>query len=93
MSEAEFWRSTPFQTQIHIEASADRHIAAYRMTVWGAYHAGVFSRIKKIPPLEEVLRGIDRKKRKPMSPDELLRAFEMINIRSGGKDLRKQTAH
>jgi hypothetical protein len=92
MTEAEFWRSTPFQTLNRIEAASERRLADYRVMMFGAWHSAYFHRVKKMPRFDDAVRGIDGKKRKPMSPDELLRAFEMINARSGGKDLRK-TAH
>lgn len=90
--EDEFWRSTPFQTQLKIEAAAERQVIAYRRAMWSAWHAGAFSRVKTMPKLDEILQRIDGRKKKVMSPDELLQAFELINIRTGGKDLRK-TAH
>jgi hypothetical protein len=92
MGEAEFWRSTPFFTRLKIEAASERHVLDYRRSMWAAWHAGAFARVKKMPSLNDALRGVDRGKRKTMSADELLQAFEMINVRSGGEDLRK-TAH
>lgn len=92
MAEEVFWRSTPFQTRLFIEAANSRNSLETQRAMWAAWHAAAFSRVKKMPSLEEALRAIDGRKRKTMTPDEMLQAFELINIRSGGKDLRK-TAH
>lgn len=89
MSEGEFWKSTPFQTRLFIEAAAERERLAYRRAIWAAWHMAAFERSKRMPKLSQVMQQVERKKpttRK--SPAQLLAMIVDMNAAFGGKDLR-----
>lgn len=90
MTDAEFWRSTPYLTRLFVEAAGERERLAFGREMFGAWHAGAFFRIKRMPSLEKAMRGLDSKgPPKRMTPDEMLKVIEQWNAAYGGRDLRK----
>jgi hypothetical protein len=61
------------------------------LALWLAWHAAAFSRAKRIPAWERILKRITQhrpKRRK--TPQQLLAMAEALNIALGGEDRRKR---
>ena len=57
----------------------------YRMAIFAAWHTAVFTRQKRIPPLQRVM-GTGQQR--PASPDVLMAKVQALNMAFGGKDKR-----
>lgn len=91
MTVAEFWRQTPFETKLAIEAATAREKRAYRRELWAAWHVVWIDRnaVKRMPSLTDMLARLDKPAPKLTDPDEMLRQIVLINSSFGGADLRK----
>lgn len=58
--------------------------------MWAAWHAAAFSRSKRVPNLERILRRIGRRQVDRKTPAQLLRIVEKINALFDGEDRRKE---
>ncbi len=67
---------------------ADRRALA--MATLTAWNVANWSKAKKLPDINQMLRKIVREKRRPQTPLEGLRIAEQLNARFGGKDLRRK---
>lgn len=94
MTDGQFWRSTPYLTRIFIEQAGERERLSLKREMFNAWYAGAFFRIKRMPSLENVMRGLDGNKLvKRMTPDEMLKVIEDWNRALGGDDKRKPPKH
>ena len=91
MTDAEFWRSTPYLTRLFVEAAAERERRAYGRVMFAAWYAGAFFRVRRMPPLRKVMRPFEGRgaPARRMSPEEMLAIVEGWNAANGGRDLRK----
>lgn len=91
MTEAEFWRSTPFLTGRTVKAYHRRAMLAFQCAMFGAWHAAGFARVQRMPPLAQVMRPFEAGARpaRQQTPDEMLAIAESMVLAMGGQDLRK----
>lgn len=88
LTPGEFWTATPYETRLRNEAAVERQRADYRLALWGAWHTAGFSRVKRMPRLDHMLRRMSRRRTMPQSPDEVWAAFVRLNSALGGEDRR-----
>ena len=75
---SEFWRATPWQTFQYITAINDvrteRFTAEMKLALSAAWHGAVWGRVKRIDPLDVVLRRVGAQ-RKEETPEAVAAAF------------------
>lgn len=71
-------------------AAAERDREAYKRELFGAWHAAAFTRGKKLPRLDTLLKKLDRHTPKRQSPEDMLRTVESLNRMFGGRDRRNE---
>ncbi len=69
----------------------EREKRAMAAELTNAYHAAMWSRAKKLPNLQDVIRKVVGGKKRTQSPAEGLRVAAALNALFGGKDLRHLT--
>lgn len=74
----EFWRLTPFEFNIMAEGFVSKREQKTNDLIYLAWHVEAFSRAKKLPRLEALL-----KKRKPRAQKKTYTKEELINIAKG----------
>ncbi|CAN5480822.1 hypothetical protein BH10PSE7_BH10PSE7_15510 [soil metagenome] len=57
--------------------------------MWGAWHAAAFTRGKRLPRLDGVMRRLGVRAPE-QTPEQALKLAERLNALWGGKDLRKK---
>lgn len=65
----QFWQLTPRESQDLIEAYEERALEESKELIAGAWFTALYTRAKKMPRLEEALRGLGRKQQ---SPEDML---------------------
>jgi hypothetical protein len=76
---------TPLELFLYSEGYAEKEKEANKLALTQAYASAVWSRAKKIPKLETILKGMDKKpKKKKQSAEELLETIKALNIAFGG---------
>lgn len=53
---SQFWQLTPYQTNKYIEAKNKTRRSDYDMLMASAWHNAVFTRVKKLEPLDYYMR-------------------------------------
>ena len=53
---SEFWRLTPFQTNLLVQANAEKEKDDFEKLISASWHTAVFSRCKTMPPLKSLFR-------------------------------------
>lgn len=67
---------TPYEVMLLIKQKRERETAAFEKDITLAWHIEAFSRQKKLPKLEKILKDIRRKpKQKNSKGDEILKAM------------------
>ena len=79
---------TPRELALWLKGRAQAKTDHWRMTMWGAWHIAAYSRAKKLPKLEPILRRMGGAKRKRQTVEQQVALAEMLNAAFGGKDLR-----
>ncbi|GAH06867.1 unnamed protein product [marine sediment metagenome] len=79
---------TPYKTRVWIEGRLDGITDQYKLAAWQAWHMAAFSRTKKLPDLEKLMRKIGGEKPKQQSPKQMLKMAEMITGMMDGEDKR-----
>src|SRR5690606_19560138 len=74
----EFWRLTPHETRLWCMARADEWRDRYRLSLFGAWHAGAFGRVKRLPPLKRVLARLDRPQGRGALASQIRSAFAAL---------------
>ena len=94
MSPGEFRRLTPYQTKIWLQAKVEgfsEDLKRDRMNqVWSAYHIANWTRAKKMPNWDTLMRKMNLAEKEPQKPADMIRIAEMLTIAHGGSDLRKE---
>jgi hypothetical protein len=84
-----FENMTPYELNLHAECFVERlnREREERLTlVWlGEY----YTRIKKLPSLNDELRKMSGEKKKVMTDEEMFKKVTMINLQLGGSVLKK----
>lgn len=75
LSPDEFWRLTPFEFNMIAESFMARREQKTNDLIYLAWHIEAFSRAKKLPRLESLL-----KKRRPRAQGRVLTKEQLINI-------------
>lgn len=70
LSVAEFWDLTPKELGIHFEADLWRQTQQAQQAVSLAWYVAALSRVKKLPPLRQLLQGQEAR---PLRGEELKR--------------------
>ena len=56
--------------------------------MWGAWHVAAFTRSKRIPDLDRILRRLGGTAQPEQTPEQALALVVALNEAFGGKDLR-----
>ena len=84
MSVQEFWDLTPKELCLHFEADAWRQRQQIQRDAWLTWHIAALSRMKKLPPLRQMLQT---REAKPLRGEELERR------RAEHEDIVKRLGH
>jgi len=82
---AEFAAATPFETYEWCKAQAERQCKAYKLALFGAWHAAVFQRQKRMPDLGKIMKRLDDPTPDVQPPDALMRKAQMLSAVFGGE--------
>ena len=91
----EFLALTPFLLSQYLAAKRKddqrKYEWEYSLAMSTAWHTAAFTRIKKMPPLEKILKGVsDPDKNEKMTLEGFVAKIEEINRLWGGDDKRKK---
>jgi len=85
----DFYKLTPREAVLAINAKAYNLRRQHEMIVWHSWHTAAFHRVKKMPPWNRVKpRYDDSPGRNRMNWKQQLKMVEAINFALGGKDKR-----
>jgi hypothetical protein len=84
----EFWSLSPREFAAWKRGQDKRGKIDMARAHYTAWVTANYSRTKRLPPLEKVLRKIVGAPRREQTPAESLRIAEQLNRMMGGKDLR-----
>lgn len=76
---------TPSELFLYSEGYAEKTKEANKLALTQAYATAVWSRAKKMPKLETILKGLDKKPRKKkQTAEEILETIKVLNTAFGG---------
>ncbi len=68
-----------------------RGAEARTIALWAAWHTAAFSRTKHLPPLRQILQKMmPRRRKRDMTPEQMVEQIAAMTQALGGKDLRKK---
>ena len=81
-----FWRSTPHEVERFITAQVKAKEDDYKQMISAAYLQASLARAKRMPPLDDILKKVGRRKRrKPQSQAEQIKSAQNITSIVGNK--------
>lgn len=84
---SEFWKMTMYELKFYIEDYAHKQKQKQRDIITLAYYTAGFSRAKKLPKFERVLKSINKgdKPKKKMTVEEMFEQVKINNSTLGGE--------
>lgn len=80
ISLSEFWRITPYELFLCVEAYSEIRKERMQELVIQAYYTEAFARMKKLPKLKDLL-----KEKKKQSSEQMLETVKRLNAMLGGE--------
>lgn len=83
----DFWDITPAELNILLEADYENKLYEAKNRIIQAYYTASLQRCKKMPKLQNILKDMDKKDKKPMTANQMLDVVKQLNAAFGGEEI------